>query len=253
MTVDFGRTAQDYARHRQGFPERLFERLSTMDVGLPGQRLLDLGTGTGTLGRGFARRGCIITGLDPAASLMEEARRLDKEAGVSVDYVVGRAEETGLPDGSFDVVSAGQCWHWFDRPRAAREAYRLLRTGGRLVIAHYDWLPLPGTVVEATEQLILRHNPAWRGGGGTGVYPHWPTDVAVAGFHDVEIFTFDEPAIYSREAWRGRIRASAGIAASLPPEQVEAFDRELADLLAERFPEDPLTTPHRVFALVCRA
>jgi SAM-dependent methyltransferase len=185
--------------------------------------------------------------------MLEQARRLDEEAGVRVEYVVGTAEGTGLPDASFDVVSAGQCWHWFKREQAAREACRLLVPGGRLVIAHYDWLPLPGNVVEATEQLIIRHNQRWKdAAGGTGIYPLWPIAVAVAGFGDIETFTFDEPAVYSHEAWRGRIRASAGIAASLPPDRVEVFDRELAALLAERFPDDPLVTPHRVFTLVCR-
>ena len=252
--IDFGKTAQDYAQHRAGFPEALFDRLAAFSVGLPGQHVLDLGTGTGTLARGFARRGCIVTGLDPASPLLEEARRLDEEAGVTVEYVVGRAEATGLPETSFDVVSAGQCWHWFKRNQAAREARRLLRPGGHLVIAHYDWIPLPGNVVDATERLILQHNPAWKGAGGTGVYAHWVTDVAIAGFDAIETFTFDEPAIYSHEAWRGRVRASAGVAAaSLTPEQVEAFDRELAALLAEHFPEEPLVVPHRVFALVCRA
>src|SRR5215213_4575476 len=66
-TIDFGKTAQDYGRYRHGFPAALFDRLAAFDVGLPGQRVLDLGTGTGTLARGFARRGCTVTGLDPAA------------------------------------------------------------------------------------------------------------------------------------------------------------------------------------------
>src|SRR5215213_6479413 len=182
MTIDFGKTAQDYGRYRAGFPDVLFDRLGEVGVGLAGQRVLDLGTGTGALARGFARRGCAVTGLDPAAPLLEQARLLDAEAGVTIDYVTTRAEESGLPDAAFDVVSAGQCWHWFNRARAAAEAMRLLRPGGRLLIAHYDWIPLPGNVVAATEELILAHNPSWKGSGGTGIYPHWPTDVAIAGF-----------------------------------------------------------------------
>jgi SAM-dependent methyltransferase len=253
MPVDFGRTAEDYGRYRAGFPDTLFDRLAAMGIGLSGQRVLDLGTGTGAMARGFARRGCTVTGLDPAQALMEEAERLDAEAGVNVEYVVGRAEDTGLPTGTFDIVSAGQCWHWFERGKAAREALRLLRPAGRLVIAHYDWIPLPGNVVEATEALIRHYNPDWRLHGGTGIYPAWPTDVAIAGFQDIETFSFDEPALYSHEAWRGRIRASAGVAASLPPDRVEAFDRDLRSCLAARFPDDPLVAPHRAFALVCTA
>ena len=57
MGVDFGKTADDYAAHRAGFPRALFDRLAAMGIGRSGQRLLDLGTGTGTLARGFAGGG----------------------------------------------------------------------------------------------------------------------------------------------------------------------------------------------------
>src|SRR5208282_3403192 len=92
MNIDFGRTAKDYGRHRAGFPEAFFDRISAFGIGRLGQHVLDFGTGTGTVARGLARLGCIVTGLDPAAALIEEARRLDREAGVEVAYVIGRAE-----------------------------------------------------------------------------------------------------------------------------------------------------------------
>ncbi len=251
MNIDFGKTAWDYSRHRAGFPPVFFERLAAYGIGTPGQRILDLGTGTGTLARGFALRGCIVTGLDPSAPLIEAARELDQTAGVTIQYVIARAEETGLPGANFDVVTAGQCWHWFERQKVAQEVRRLLVPHGRLVIAHFDWIPLSGNVVEATEKLIEQHNPAWKLGGGAGLYPAWLTDVAIAGFQDIETFSFDVQVPYSHEAWRGRIRASAGVAASLPPEQVARFDAELWDLLKERFPREPLEVPHRVFAVIC--
>ena len=252
MSVNFGQTAQDYAKHRAGFPDAFFEKLWESGIGETNQRILDLGTGTGTLVRGFVRRGCEGTALDLSPELVEEAKRLDREAGVSVRYLVSTAESTGLPNGSFDVVSAGQCWHWFDREEASREVLRLLAPGGWLVIAHFDWLPLPGNVVEATEQLIERHNSVWTMGGGTGLYPAWLSDVAIAGFIDIETFSFDVRVPYTHEAWRGRIRASAGVAASLTPDQVQSFDESLEKLLRDHFPEDPLHVPHRVFAVICR-
>ena len=253
MDIDFGRTAADYGAHRAGFPNALYDRLAALGIGKPGQRLLDLGTGTGVLGRGFALRGSKVTGLDPSDELIDEARRLDAEAGVETAYVTARAEDTGLPDGTFEVVTAGQCWHWFDGARAAAEARRLLVSGGTLVMAHFDWIPLAGNVVEATEQIIGRYNAEWTYGGGEGLHSSGLTDAAVAGFRDIESFSFDIAVPYSHEAWRGRIRASAGVGASLPADKVEAFDSELAALLAERFPDDPLAAPHRCFAVVCRA
>ena len=50
-------------------------------------RALDLGTGTGTIARGLALRGCEVTGLDRSAPLMEQAAELDRVAGVVVKYV----------------------------------------------------------------------------------------------------------------------------------------------------------------------
>jgi len=250
MQIDFGKTASDYGQYRAGFPEALFDRLSASGLGRAGQRMLDLGTGTGTLARGFALRGGRVTALDPAWPLLLEGRQLDQATGVTINRLVARSEATGLAGQRFDLVTAGQCWHWFDRAAAALEVRRLLVPGGHLVITHFDWLPLPGNVVEATEQLILKHNPAWHLGGGTGLYPAWLTDVAVAGFRDIETFSFDTPVLYSHAAWRGRIRASAGVAASLPPPQVAQFDAELKSTLVTHFPQDPLQVPHRVFALI---
>ena len=253
MAVDFGRTAEDYGRFRAGFPEALFERLRDRGLMRPGLRVVDLGTGTGSLGRGFAKRGGWVVGLDLSPDLIDQARRLDAEAGVRSAYLVGSANQAGLASGAFDVVAAGQCWHWFDRAAAAGEARRLLAPGGQLLIAHFHWIPLSGNLVAATETLIREHNPDWAYGGMTGIRAEWLADAALAGFQDIETFSFDLAVSYSHEAWRGRIRASAGVGASLPPARVAAFDDALAALLAARFPEDPLPVPHRVFALTAQA
>ena len=252
MDVDFGKTASDYAKHRVGFPDRFFDRLFEEGIVAKNNRVLDLGTGTGTIARGLASRGCIVTGLDPSTAMVEQARALDREAGVTMRYVQARAEDTRLPDASFNVVTAGQCWHWFDRSKAAREARRLLAPSGRILIAHFDWLPYPGNVVEATERLIKAHNPPWDGDDGTGIHPLWFADLAQAGFIELESFSFDVSVPYSHEGWLGRIRASSGVSASLPPDAVERFDAAHRDLLVRDFPAEPLKIPHRVFAIFGR-
>lgn len=268
---DFGKFASDYARYRAGFPEELFVRLQHFGVGKEGQRVLDLGTGTGTLARGFAKKGCRVTGLDPSKALIAEAQKLDEKAKISIHYINAAAEDTGLASGSFDVISAGQCWHWFDAPRVFGEIKRLLVPGGVLLIAHFDWLPLLGNVVEATETLMKRYEKAsvmksavkkvirrfrpawgqmWGLMGGTGVHPERLNAMQAAGFRDIESFSFDKDVNYSHEAWRGRVRTHAGIGASLPPEQVKRFDKDLQGLLNKEFSENPLHVPHRVFAVI---
>lgn len=249
MTADFGRTAGDYSRHRAGFPEAFFERVFSEGYAHQGDAALDLGTGTGTVARGLAMRGCEVTALDHSAPLLAEAAGRDRIAGVQVKQVRARVENADFSAASFDVVTAGQCWHWFDRPRTAALALRWLKPGGRLLIAHFDWLPLAGNIVQETERLILASNPGWTLHSGSGLYPAWLKDVAEAGFVDLRTWSFDVDVPYTHEAWRGRVRASAGVGATLDETRVKRFDAELAKMLASRYSAEPLAVPHRVWVL----
>ena len=249
VKIDFSKTAKDYAQHRVGFPSAFFDRLEQDDLLVASCKALDIGTGTGLVAREMAERGAQVTGLDLAGPLLEEARLLDEKAEVAVRYVEAPAEAMGLEGEAFDLIVAGQCWHWFDRLKVLQQIKTMLRPGGSLVIAHFDWLPIPGGMVEATEDLILKYSPAWELGGGTGLYPHWLPDLGAKGFGNIQTQSFDLEVPYRPEDWRGRIRASAGVAASLSPPKVKAFDEELREILASRFPQDPLKVPHRVWWL----
>lgn len=250
--VHFGPTAADYATHRIGFPDSLFARLAARAIGLRGQTVVDLGTGTGVLARGFARAGCRVVGIDISRDLIVQASRLDGQAGVQVDYVLASAERLPLSAASADVVTAGQCWHWFDRRAALREVLRVLRPGGVLVLAAFDWLPFAGNVVERTEALIEQHNPLQpkphvRLGMAAGVYPPFVRDLSEGGLIDIETWSYDHTVHYTHVGWRGRIRASQGVGASLSAPQVAQFDAELSALLSRDFPDEPMRIPHRVW------
>lgn len=254
LVPDFGLAAEDYATHRQGYPPTFYDRLAAFGLGLRGQKVLDLGTGTGTVARALAVKGCRVTGLDPSSAMLAQARTLADAEGLDIAWVQARAEDTGLPSGDFDLVTASTCWHWFDAQAAAREAKRLLRPGGVLLIASLDWLPLPGNVVDASLSLIHRFgSPAAPDRRGNGIHGTWAEPVLLAGFENLEFFGFDADLVYTHAAWCGRIRASAGVGASLPPEEVARFDAAHAAILSEQYPEDPLRVPHRVFAQIARA
>jgi SAM-dependent methyltransferase len=248
---DWSATSADYARHRQGFPPRFLDLLSREGLFAPGMTVLDLGTGTGTLARAMAARGADVLGLDAAPGQVAAARALAEAEGLAarVRFAEGLAERNGQPGASFDLVTAAQCWHWFERGLAAAEARRVLKPGGALLICHLDWLPIPGSVAHATEFLIEAHNPRWRMGRGSGFYPAWADDLRQAGFGAIGFAGFDHEAVYPRADWRGRVRASAGVGGAMDPEAVARFDAALAALLDARFPPGPLAVPHRVFAI----
>jgi ubiquinone/menaquinone biosynthesis C-methylase UbiE len=249
MNIDFGKTAEDYARFRAGFPPEFFVRLAALKLAQAGLRALDLGSGTGAVALGLAARGCEVTALDPSAAMLAQAAGRARKDRLALRTIEAKAESTGLPDGAFDLVIAGQCWHWFDRPRAAAEARRVLKPGGTLMMAHFDWLRIPNGVVAATEALILKYSPGWTGAGKAAPYAPWYSDLRAGGFGAIASFSFEMDVPYSHEAWRGRIRASAGIGALLAPDTVAAFDAEHAALLARDFPADPLAVPHRCWAV----
>lgn len=95
----------------------------------PGSVLVDLGCGAGLLGPHLAGKGYRHVGVDVTASALAQA------AGHGVAAVRGDVTAVPLADGCADVVAAGEILeHVNDLPAAAREACRLLRPGGRLVI-----------------------------------------------------------------------------------------------------------------------
>ncbi|MCH8841303.1 MAG: hypothetical protein IH831_11660, partial [Planctomycetes bacterium] len=61
--IDWSRTSADYSEHRPDYPDAFYERLAERGVGLPGQRILDLGTGVGFLAQRFAQAGAIVAGI----------------------------------------------------------------------------------------------------------------------------------------------------------------------------------------------
>ncbi len=187
--MDFGPSAADYALHRQGFPPSFFER-----VRLSG-RVLDLGSGTGSLATGFAAQGAQVVALDRSHAMLAAAPQIAWR-------VVARAERCPFASNTFDAIVAGQCWHWFDGPAVARECHRLLVPGGRLVIAHFDYLGRPDNAAGAAERLILARNPKWPWAGSNGIYDRWRPHLESAGFTNLASWFQDVQVRFIHDGWR---------------------------------------------------
>ena len=245
--IDWGKTSTDYAKHRPGPPPSFYHRLKALNVGLPSQRIMDLGTGTGVIARQLAKQGCHVMASDISAEQIRMAAALAKSDKVRVDFQVASAEATHAPDHSLLVVTANQCFLYFDPEQLVNNLRRWLKPDGVLVISHFSWLPAPGSVAAASEKLILQHNPNWQGANYTGPrYPGLTPEMHYSGY-----FYYDEAIPFTREAWMGRIRASRGIGATLNADQVAAFDAEHKQLLRE-IAEPEFGITHRIDAHLLR-
>jgi len=109
----------------------------------PGDRWLDLATGTGAVAEKAAAAGARVTGLDLAPVLIETARKRAAGRGLDIEYVVGDVERLELADASFGKVSS-TCGIMFapDHEAAASELARVTEPGGRIALA--NWTPQGG-------------------------------------------------------------------------------------------------------------
>lgn len=106
----------------------------------PGERVLDLATGTGWTARRVARRGAEVTGVDLGGALIESARERARAEGLEIDYRVGDAENLPFGDGAFDAVISTCGIMFATRPEsAAAELARVTRRGGRIALT--TWTP----------------------------------------------------------------------------------------------------------------
>jgi ubiquinone/menaquinone biosynthesis C-methylase UbiE len=132
-TSYFSGFAGDYARFRPSYAPAAID--AVLEGLAPPVRVLDVGCGTGISTRLLAARGARVVGIDPSNDMLDEARRAPPVEGEgAIEYRLGTAESTGLPDASRDLVVCAQAFHWFDPVRALKELHRVLLRDGRLAL-----------------------------------------------------------------------------------------------------------------------
>lgn len=132
MAGDFGLIARGYELGAAEFVRRLEPS--------PGTRVLDVACGTGNLTLPAARTGAVVTGVDIATNLLEQARSRAAAEGLFVQFDEGDAENLTYPDASFDSVISMFGVMFAPRPElAAAELLRVCRPGGTIALA--NWTP----------------------------------------------------------------------------------------------------------------
>lgn len=226
QAFNWGKTSEDYAKYRDIYPPEFYEKLAEFSLGVRGQSALDLGTGTGVIPRNMYPYGAKWTGVDITENQIAYARTLSEAAEMDIQYVVSAAEEVDFPDESFDVITACQCFAYFDTKVLMPKMHRMLKEKGHFAVMYMAWLPEESEIANASEELVLKYNPSWTGGHMTRYSldtPPWCGDL----FEPENLLTFDLPVTFTRESWHGRIKACRGIgASSLDKDAVAAWEKE---------------------------
>lgn len=167
-TTRFANRVDDYVRGRPGYPLELIAILQR-EAGLrAGQRIADLGCGTGLSSELFLDRGYSVVGIERQAAMRAAAdRRLSSRPGWS--SVDGRAEATGLAEASVHWVVAFQAFHWFDPSATRRELLRILVPGGRVALVWNARRATGSPLLEDYERLLERHGRDYRQVGHRGL------------------------------------------------------------------------------------
>ena len=167
---DWGKTSGDYAKYRDIYPQEFYDYILNLGLCKDGQKVLDLGTGTGVLPRNMYRYGAKWTGSDIAENQIEQAKIMAAEEGMDIEFFTAKAEDVSFPDNTFDVITVCQCIWYFDHDVTAVNFSKMLKPGGRFLILYMGWLPFEDDIAGKSEEIVLKFNPGWNGCGDT-VHP----------------------------------------------------------------------------------
>jgi len=161
-TARFSDRVADYVRARPGYPDEVYARLAEAGALRPGDRIADIGAGTGLSAELFVRHGHEVVGIEPNEAMRQAGLRHLARFGERYRAQEGSAEATGLPAASVDAVIAAQAFHWF-RPELARAEFkRILKPEGHVILIWNDRQIDTTPFLIDYEDLLQRHGTDYR-------------------------------------------------------------------------------------------
>lgn len=213
----------------------MYDVIVSRGLCINGQKILDVGTGTGVLPRNMHRYGARWIGTDISKEQIEQAKILSK--GLDIEYYSLSAENIDFPDNSFDVITACQCFWYFNHEKITPAFYRMLKPNGRILVLYMAWLPFEDKIANASEKLVLKYNPVWNGAGET-IHPIPIPDCYKEYFELVFHDEFPINIHFTRDSWNGRMKTCRGVGASLTPKEIILWEQEHKKLLNEIAPPE---------------
>lgn len=232
---DWGKISTDYAKFRDIYPQEFYDKILKRQLCINGQSVLDVGTGTGVLPRNMYGYGAKWTGTDISVNQIEQAKILSKE--MDINYYPLATEDIDFPDNSFDVITACQCFWYFNHEKIKSNFFRMLKPDGRILVLYMAWLPFEDKIAGESEKLVLKYNPKWSGAGET-IHPIFIPDYYKENFETVYHEEYPLEVHFTRESWNGRMKACRGVGASLTEQEISLWEKEHIKLLAEIAPEE---------------
>lgn len=171
---------------------------------IKGQSVLDIGTGTGVLPRNMYRYGAKWIGTDISVNQIEQAKLLSK--GLDIAYYPLSTEDVNFPDNSFDVITACQCFWYFNHQQINDKFFHMLKPDGRILALYMAWLPFEDKIAGESEKLVLKYSPKWSGAGET-IHPISIPDCYKENFELVYHEEYPLNMHFTRESWNGRMKA----------------------------------------------
>ena len=233
---DWGKVSGDYAKYRDIYPEVFYQKIAERNLCVKGQKVLDLGTGTGVLPRNMYHYGAEWVGTDISENQIVQAKKLSARQNMEIEYQTSAAEDLDFPGHTFDVITACQCFWYFNYEIVLPKLRFMLKENGRLLLLYMGWLPYEDKIAGASEELVLKYNPKWTGAGDT----QKPIQVPDETFNFFDMVYHEEYGIeipFTRETWHGRMKACRGVGASLSQEEIEKWEDEHKKLLNDIAPE----------------
>lgn len=161
--------AEGFDEHRPSPPAALLDVLSRLAGEERAALVVDLGSGTGLSTRPWADRAERVVGIEPQAVMRELAEA--RTTAANVEYRDGYAHATGVADGSADLVTCSQSFHWMEPEPTLAEAARILRAGG--VFAAYDY-DVPPVIEPEVDEAFARYLAARKDAGVRMGAARWP-------------------------------------------------------------------------------